>query len=289
MALFEGRASREFVGMTRLRISALAALAALAPVLACVAPGSLAAQTQSGASRAEPSETSSVAATISAVRTSTPPIIDGRDDDAIWRRAPTISGFTQWMPTEGQRPRFRTEAKVAYDAANLYVFVRAFDARPDSIIRILERRDTFTPSDMIWLFVDSYHDRRSGYEFAVNAAGTKIDQAVYDGGVEDPAWDAVWDVATAIDSLGWTAEFRIPLSQLRFEHTDQRAFGFAIDRQIYRYNERVRWPSYSLSQPDLLSQLGTLAGIDSVDAPGMFELTPYAVSKRASSIANNHF
>ncbi|HXT17532.1 MAG TPA: DUF5916 domain-containing protein [Gemmatimonadaceae bacterium] len=275
--------------MTRLRISALAALAALAPVLACVAPGSLAAQTQSGASRAEPSETSSVAATISAVRTSTPPIIDGRDDDAIWRRAPTISGFTQWMPTEGQRPRFRTEAKVAYDAANLYVFVRAFDARPDSIIRILERRDTFTPSDMIWLFVDSYHDRRSGYEFAVNAAGTKIDQAVYDGGVEDPAWDAVWDVATAIDSLGWTAEFRIPLSQLRFEHTDQRAFGFAIDRQIYRYNERVRWPSYSLSQPDLLSQLGTLAGIDSVDAPGMFELTPYAVSKRASSIANNHF
>src|SRR6185503_17137723 len=130
MALFEGRASREFVGMTRLRISALAALAALAPVLACVAPGSLAAQTQSGASRAEPSETSSVAATISAVRTSTPPIIDGRDDDAIWRRAPTISGFTQWMPTEGQRPRFRTEAKVAYDAANLYVF----DGRDDDAI-----------------------------------------------------------------------------------------------------------------------------------------------------------
>src|SRR5881227_238022 len=140
------------------------------------------------------------------------PVIDGKDDDQVWREAPPITAFTEWQPTEGKQPRFKTEAKVAYDAANLYVYVRAYDPHPDSIIKLLERRDTFTPSDMIWLFVDSYRDHRTGYEFGVNAAGVKMDQAVYDDGNEDGAWDAVWDVATKIDSAGWTAEFRIPLS-----------------------------------------------------------------------------
>ena len=128
-------------------------------------------------------------------------------------------------PTEGKAPRFRTEAKVAYDAANLYVFVRAYDPHPDSIIQKLERRDTFTPSDMIWLFVDSYHDRRTGYEFGVNAAGVKIDQAIYNDGNEDGAWDAVWDVATRIDSLGWTAEYPDSLSQMRYERRSVHTFG----------------------------------------------------------------
>ena len=125
---------------------------------------------------------------------------------------------------------------MAYDAANLYVFVRAFDPHPDSIIKLLERRDSFTPSDMIWIFVDSYHDRRTGYEFGVNAAGVKIDQAIYDDGNEDQAWDGVWDVATTIDSLGWTAEFRIPLSQMRYSTERTHTFGFTIDRDIYRYS-----------------------------------------------------
>src|SRR5690349_22850906 len=78
-----------------------------------------------------------------AVRTSTPPVIDGKDDDAVWRETPPITAFLQWQPTEGKEPRFKTEGKVAYDAANLYVFVRAFDPHPDSIIKILERRDSF--------------------------------------------------------------------------------------------------------------------------------------------------
>ena len=186
-----------------------------------------------------------------AVRADKPPVIDGRDDDAVWRTAKVISEFQQWQPTEGAKARFRTEAKVAYDAGNLYVFVRAFDPHPDSIIRILERRDTWTPSDMIWLFIDSFHDHRTGYEFGVNAAGTKIDQAIYDDGNEDNAWDAVWDVATRIDSLGWTAEFRIPLSQLRYDKTKDHTFGFMVDRDIYRFSERVSWPLFRQSQAGL--------------------------------------
>src|SRR2546426_9454162 len=133
---------------------------------------------------------------------------------------------------------FRSEAKVAYDAANLYVFVRAFDPHPDSIITVLARRDYFTPSDMIWLFLDSYHDRRTGFEFVVNPSGVKLDAQIYNDGNEDFAWDAVWDVATRIDSLGWTAEFRIPLSQLPYGRQRSHTFGFTVDRDIYRYSQR---------------------------------------------------
>ena len=224
-----------------------------------------------------------------AIRADAPPVIDGKDDDAVWRTAPLITRFKQWAPTEGKEPRFRTAAKVAFDAANLYVFVRAFDPHPDSIIRLLERRDTFTPSDMIWIFIDSYHDRRTGYEFGVNAAGVKMDQAVYDGGNEDGAWDGVWDVATTIDSLGWTAEFRIPLSQMRYGQEKSHTFGFAIDRDLYRYAERVSWPTLSQSKPDLVSQLGALDGLDDLEAPRRLEALPYVVTKSASQITNNAY
>lgn len=216
-------------------------------------------------------------------------MIDGVDNDAVWRTAKVISDFKEWQPDEGAKARFRTEAKVAYDAANLYVFVRAFDPHPDSIIRILERRDTWTPSDMIWLFVDSFHDHRTGYEFGVNAAGAKIDQAIYDDGNEDNAWDAVWDVATKIDSLGWTAEFRIPLSQLRYDKSKEHTFGFTIDRDIYRYSERVSWPLFRQSQAGLVSQFGELGGLKDLQAPRPFEALPYLLAKNSAKIANNTY
>ena len=240
-----------------------------------------------GQLRRNPIDTSSVSAV--ATRATIAPVIDGKDADPIWRRAIPITAFTQWQPVEGKRPRFPTEAKIAYDAANLYVFVRAFDPHPDSIIKLLERRDTFTPSDMIWIFIDSYHDRRTGYEFGVNAAGVKLDAALYNGGNEDYAWDAVWDVATRVDSLGWTAEFRIPLSQLRYGNERVHSFGFTIDRDIYRYNERVSWPALSQSKPDLLSQLGTLDGLVDLETPRRLEAMPYVIAKRRSTIMNNTF
>jgi len=224
-----------------------------------------------------------------AVRAATPPVVDGRDDDTVWREAPPITGFRGWRPTEDKPARFPTEARIAYDAANLYVFVRAFDPHPDSIIKILERRDTFTASDMVWLFVDSYHDRRTGYEFGVNAAGVKMDQAIYDDGREDSAWDAVWDVATRIDSLGWTAEYRIPLSQMRYGTDRAHTFGIAIDRDIYRYAERVSWPLIRQSRTGFVSQFGAVTGLDELETPRRLEATPYVVTKQASRIVDNRF
>jgi hypothetical protein len=219
---------------------------------------------------------------VTATRAARPPVIDGRDDDAVWRAATPITDFQEWRPTEGGPPKLPTEAKIAYDAANLYVFVRAFDPHPDSIITVLARRDYFTPSDMIWVFLDSYHDRRTGYEFGVNPSGVKLDSQVYNDGNEDFAWDAVWDVATRVDSLGWTAEFRIPLSQLRYGQERSHTFGITIDRDLYRYAQRVSWPLFRQSKAGFVSQFGEVGGFDDLEAPRRLEAAPYVVTKNVS-------
>jgi hypothetical protein len=217
--------------------------------------------------------------TATAIRAATPPVIDGRDIDEVWRLAPVISAFRQFRPVEDAEPSFRTETKVAYDARNFYVFIRAFDPHPDSILKLLARRDIRTASDQLKIIVDSYHDRRTGYEFAVNPAGVKRDYAVYDDGNEDDAWDGVWEAGTQVDSLGWTAEFRIPLSQMRYTPGPTNTFGFAVWRDIDRYTERVSWPLYRVSRPGLMSQLGAVVGLDGLATPRRIEVTPYVVTK----------
>src|SRR5438094_910479 len=216
-------------------------------------------------------------------------IIDGKDDDEVWREAAAVTAFREFSPREDGDPRFPTEAKVAYDDHNFYVFIRAFDPHPDSILKILARRDVRAPTDQLKIVIDSYHDRRTGVEFAVNPAGVKRDYAIYDDNREDDAWDGVWEVATTVDTLGWTAEFRIPLSQLRYAHADTNTFGFAVWRDIQRYTERVSWPVYRQSQSGFASQLGDVTGLVGLPAPRRLEVAPYMVTKNVSVPAGPGF
>src|SRR5437764_8514136 len=224
-----------------------------------------------------------------AVRAVVPVVIDGRDDDAVWRIAQPITQFREFQPKEDGDPRFATEAKVAYDDRYFYVFIRAFDPHPDSILKLLARRDVRAATDQLKIMVDSYHDRRSGFEFAVNPAGVKRDYAMYNDSQEDDAWDAVWDVGTQVDSLGWTAELRIPLSQLRYVPQATNTFGFAVWRDIQRYSERVAWPVYRQSKAGFASQLGDVTGLVGLAAPRRLEVAPYAVTKNVSVPAGNGF
>src|SRR5256885_14194971 len=140
------------------------------------------------------------ATTAVAQRAATPPVIDGKDNDEVWRQAPVIKDFRQFQPTEDANPSFATEAKVAYDEHNFYVFVRAFDAHPDSIKQLLARRDVRICCDQIKIMIDSYHDRRTAFEFAVNPGGVKRGYAIYgDDQQEDDAWYGVWEVAPRAD------------------------------------------------------------------------------------------
>lgn len=227
--------------------------------------------------------------TAAAVWAPAAPVLDGRDDDPVWRTAPLSDGFLVARPREGAEPRYRTTARLAYDQHNLYAFVRAYDPHPDSIVSLLSRRDDQTASDQIMLMVDSYHDQRTGFEFVVNPAGVKADYAIYDDDNEDGAWDAVWDAATRIDSLGWTAEYRIPLSQLSYKTPGSGEFGILVWRTIQRHTEVVTWPLYRESGSGFVSQFGTLTGLDSLASPGKAEFTPYVVATNLQGPASTGF
>src|SRR5688572_2458422 len=226
-------------------------------------------------------------AAATAVATRQAPTIDGRNDDPVWREAPRFADFRQFEPRVDADPSFRTEFQVSYDARNLYVFVRMFDPHPDSIMHALSRRDVRGPSDQIKLLIDSYDDKRSGFEFAVNPDGVKRDFSMSNDGNEDASWNGVWDVATLVDSAGWTAEFRIPLSQLRYAKADRHTFGFGVWRDLERYKERSAWPAYSPTRNGLVSQLGRLHGISGISTAQRLEVTPYVVTKNVQRTKPN--
>ena len=205
--------------------------------------------------------------------------LDGAFTESVWERVPAASDFRQRDPKDGAAPTFRTDVKVVYDASNLYVAVRAHDPEPDRLVGLRTRRDTGSSSDWLKVIVDSFHDRRTAFEFGVNPAGVKEDRAWSNDGNDDSGWDAVWDVAVARDKDGWRAEFRIPFSQLRFHPSDNATFGFAVIRQVGRLNETDTWPHLPKSANGYVSSFGDLTGLKLSQTPKRLELVPYVVGQ----------
>jgi hypothetical protein len=222
--------------------------------------------------------------------------LDGNLDEPAWAAAEPATDFTQSWPREGEPATFRSEARVLLGADALYVGIRMFDPHPDSIAAPLARRDASgIYSDWVHLMIDSRMDRRTAFRFTVNPRGVQRDVYHFDDGNEDPAWDAVWDVATSIDSLGWTAEFRIPLSQLRFSAVEVGAgageWGIGIMRDVARHDERSSWSPWSRTSAGFVSTFGTLSGIEGLRSPRRLEVMPYLSSRldRAPGEAANPF
>lgn len=215
------------------------------------------------------------------------PVLDGKLDDEAWKTAPLIDEFLEYEPTTGAVPRFKTEVRILYDDKYLYVMGRMYDPAPDSIISLLSRRDVRTESEQLKLVIDSYHDRRTAYQFITNPAGVKRDFYVYNDNTEDATWDAVWDVSTSIDSLGWTAEFRIPFSQIRFNRDTDKTFGLLIVRDVARTRQRISWPLFRRDRQGYVSQGGDISGIQSLPQPRRLEVTPYVVTKNETRLQSS--
>jgi hypothetical protein len=210
-----------------------------------------------------------------------PPVIDGDLSDPVWQTAPVATDFVQVEPREGAPASERTEARILYDDEALYVAIRAFDSSPDSITAQLTRRDQHSVSDRVHVLIDSYFDRRTAFHFAVNPVGVKMDFYRYDDNREDIGWDAVWDVATRVDEEGWTAEFRIPLSQLRFSGAPVQTWGINFGRDIARRNELSVWAPISNRDPRVVSRFGELHGIRNLQPPSRIEVLPYTAASAA--------
>ena len=205
-----------------------------------------------------------------------------------WQTLSAVSSFLQREPNEGAAPSQRTEFRVAYDATTLYVRVSAFDAEPDQIVTYLTRRDDDVPGDWLRVFIDSYHDRRTAYEFAVNPSGVKQDRYWFNDSNNDMSWDAVWDVDVSRDTQGWQAEFRIPFSQLRFSPGSANTFGLAVVREIGRLKETSTWPLLPRAATGYVSSFGHLEGLTTLTTPKRLELLPYMVSQLARQRTNGN-
>ena len=211
------------------------------------------------------------------------PSIDGVLDEAEWATAMAAGDFVVFQPNEGEAPSQRTEARVLYGDDAVYVGMRAFDTAPDSIEARLARRDEDPHSDWLDVVIDSYHDRRTAFRFAVNPAGVKRDIYMYDDVRDDVSWDAVWEVATTTDDQGWTAEFRIPYSQLRFDGAARQTWGINFVRTIARHLEVSLWAPISRGDGALVSRFGELEGLHDLSPPMRLEALPYSLLRMESA------
>jgi hypothetical protein len=209
--------------------------------------------------------------------------LDGRLVEEAWAAAPVAGEFTESYPTPGRAARERTEVRVLYAPDALYVGVRMFDSAPDSIAAQLARRDASGIfSDWVHVMLDTHHDRRSAYRFSVNPRGVQKDVFHSDDTSEDIAWDAVWQVATRVDSLGWVAEYRIPLSQLRFDGgvpPGGRVWGLGVQRDVARREERTSWSPWTRNDGGFVSRFGDLTGLNGLHATRHLELLPYTSAR----------
>ncbi|MBN2012546.1 carbohydrate binding family 9 domain-containing protein [candidate division KSB1 bacterium] len=207
---------------------------------------------------------------------SEPPNIDGKLDDRCWDEGVWSGNYLQWMPVEGAKPTAETELKILYDNDNIYVAIRAHDD-PNKIDRLLGRRDNFD-GDVVGVCFDSYFDHRTGFEFDLTAAGSKIDNLLMNFSW-DTNWTAVWDGKVALEDSAWTAEMRIPLSQLRYANKDEQVWGLHAWRWINRNQEEDQWNLIPRDHIGYLHSIGELHGIKGIEAKRRIELLPYSVGK----------
>ncbi len=204
--------------------------------------------------------------------------IDGELTEEDWTTGTWEGGFVQNRPYENNQPSQKTEFKLVFDNDYVYVAIKAWDTAPDSIVKRLSRRDKLE-GDNVGIVLDSYHDLRTGFSLSVSASGVKSD-FIYsnDGTIEDPTWDPIWFTKTKIYPWGWAAEFKIPITQLRFEKNSNTIWGFEVFRQIYRHAEMDLWQPVARNASGFIHFCGELSGMGAIRPQKQLDITPYMVS-----------
>lgn len=209
------------------------------------------------------------------IRLNTPkPKIDGKLDDVCWQTGTWGGDFVQWIPKEGAAPSQKTEFKILYDDHSIYVAFRNYDNEPEKITRRAGRRDEFM-GDMAGICFDSYHDKRTGFEFDMSAAGQKLDLIITNPSQVDFNWNAVWFGEVGMEDSAWIMEMEIPLSQLRYSNEAEQVWGLHVWRWIDRHQEESDWEPQTSTGPGILYLFGELKGIKNLKKSQRIELMPY--------------
>jgi hypothetical protein len=209
-----------------------------------------------------------------------PPHIDGTLNDAAWATISWGGGdFRQLAPDKGKPASVQTRFKILYDEKNLYVAIQCLDPEPSKIVKRMSRRDSFE-GDMVEINIDSYYDKRTAFSFTASVSGVKGDEYVSNNGDNwDPGWDPIWYLQTSIDAEGWNAEFRIPLSQLRFTNKEELTWGLQIMRIFFRNQERSIWQYIPPDAGGWVHLFGELNGISGIKPQKQLEIQPFLVAQ----------
>ena len=217
---------------------------------------------------------------LAATRTQGAIALDGRLDEASWAAAPIANGFVQNDPREGTPATFDTEVRLLYDDRALYIGVFAKDAEPGKIIVNELRKDFNTGSaDGFQVVIDTFHDERNGYQFAINPMGAKWDSQMSNEGRDNNSnWDGIWDVGTRIGDDGWYAEMEIPFKTLKFGPDDMQTWGINFQRRLRRLNENSYWsPLRRIHQLSRVSMAGTVDGLSGLKPGANLRVKPYVL------------
>jgi hypothetical protein len=206
------------------------------------------------------------------------PNIDGKLNDLCWAEGEWSETYTQNTPVEGAVASLKTQLKVLFDDKNIYVAIKCFESDMSKIHRFKGNRDELK-GDIVGVCFDSYFDKRTGYEFDITAAGGQIDLILNNDGNPDFSWNAVWYGETALEDSAWTAEMRIPLSQLRYNNTENQVWGMHSWRWIDRMQEEDQWSLIPRMNTGFVYNFGELHGINNLPKSRRVELLPYTVGK----------
>lgn len=271
----------------------LRSLLVVAPAsLVSLAPVYIARAQQTGPAPVVAATTHEQAPTAHAARRAGPVQIDGRLDESAWQAATPVTEFRQLDPLEGQPASERTEARILIDDDAVYVGMRLYDREPARIQSQLARRDESIEGDLVEVTFDSYHDHLSGFVFRLSPLGARRDATISASGNQDNSWDPVWEGSATVDAQGWTAEFRIPLSQLRYNPGEMaHTWGLQLGRKIARRAEVSFFSFTPKTESQGVNRYGHLTGLGKLAAPRRIEMVPYALAKNANPVvaANDPF
>ena len=207
-----------------------------------------------------------------AVRTETPPVIDGRLDEDIWDLADVVEDFHEITPQEYDEPAKRTQVFMLYDENNLYIAAKLWDTEPEAITaQILRQGSGIGNDDNFAVILDPFHDRRSGYRFQVNPNGVRS-EAIYQNTTQTQGnWQGIWQTEAEIVEDGWTLEMAIPYKTLSFNPAND-TWGINFSRKIGRTNETIGWVSRTRAQNPAVA--GIAIGLEGLEQGRGLDIVP---------------